>query len=178
MDSIDFERLERRARIRYEWSRLRRALLGFAPALIVVALAAIITPRPASAIFFGAAMFCTGVALLWYGRDLHRAVLPGILAGAVPLAVALCSNQVGHVCTGEACMSLCLPACAGGGLVAGVGVSMFGHQRKLGAGYWVSGSVVALLTGAMGCACIGYSGLFGLAAGYGIGMLFAFRTRR
>lgn len=177
MDSIESAHWRRRARLMYEWARLRRALVGFAPALLVVALAAFITPRPASALLFGGALFCAGVALLWYGHDLHRAVLPGVLAGVVPLAVALCANQVGHVCTGASCVSLCLPACAGGGLIAGITVSVIGHRRKLGGGFWIAGSVVALLTGAMGCACIGYAGLFGLLAGYGFGLLATLRPR-
>lgn len=177
MDSTETARWKRRARLMYEWARLRRALLGFAPALLVVAVAACITPRPVSALLFGGALFCTGVTLLWYGRDLNRAVLPGLLAGAVPLAVALCANQVGHVCTGASCLSLCLPACAGGGLIAGIAVSVVGHRRKLGSGFWIAGSAVALLTGAMGCACIGYSGLIGLLAGYGLGLLAALRPR-
>jgi hypothetical protein len=177
MDSIETARWQRRARLRYEWARLRRALLGFAPALLVVALAVFITPRPASALLFGGALFFAGVTLLWYGRDLHRAVLPGVLAGGVPLAVALCANHIGHVCAGGSCMSLCLPACAGGGLIASIVVSVIGHRRKLGSGFWIAGSVVALLTGAMGCACIGYSGLFGLLAGYGLGLLAVLRPK-
>lgn len=171
MDSIDFERFQRRARIKYEWSRLRRAIVGFAPALFVVVVAACVTPRPTTALLFGTAMFCAGVALLWYGQDLRRAVLPGVAAGAIPLVVALCANQLGHVCTGGACLNLCMPACGAGGIAAGLAVALLGHQSTHRIRYLAAGSVVALLTGAMGCACIGYYGLFGLAVGFGVGLL-------
>lgn len=171
MDSIDFERLEKRARIKYEWSRLRRAIVGFTPVLFVVGVAACITPRPMSAVFFGATMFCAGVAILWYGQELRRAVLPGVAAGAIPLVVALCANQIGHVCTGGACLNLCMPACGAGGIVAGLALALLGHQSTRRLPYLAAGSVLALLTGAMGCACIGYYGLFGLTAGFGIGLV-------
>ena len=32
-------------------------------------------------------------------------------------------------------------------------------------------SAVALLTGAMGCVCVGYAGIAGLALGFGAGMV-------
>src|SRR5688572_9234147 len=101
MDSIDLERVERRARFKYEWSRVRRALLGFAPAMLVVGIAALFARYPSSALMFGLLMFVVGVTLLWYGRDLKRAVLPGLVAGIVPLTLVLCANRVGHACMGN-----------------------------------------------------------------------------
>ena len=46
MDSVS--QIERRARIRYEMGRMRRALVGFAPVLIIVAVAAVFAKRPSS----------------------------------------------------------------------------------------------------------------------------------
>ena len=66
MDSIDLSRLERRARRKYEWARARRAVLGFAPALGLVTLAALSNKHPTSALCFGGAMFVVGVgSLVW-----------------------------------------------------------------------------------------------------------------
>lgn len=171
MDSIEPTKVLRRARLRYEWARLSRAVWGFAPALLIVVLAASAAKRPSTTILFGAAMFALGVVMLWYGRDLKRAVLPGLAAGLFPLAFALCANQLGHYCTGDACVSLCLPACIAGGVAAGLGVAFLGHRAKHGVGYWAAASTMALLTGAMGCACVGYSGLIGLGAGYLVGLI-------
>lgn len=171
MDSIDHTRVLRRARLRYEWARVSRAVWGFAPALLFVVMAALVAKRPSSTIFFGGAMFGVGVVMLWYGRDLKRAVLPGLAAGLIPLVFALCANHLGHYCTGEACLSLCLPACVSGGVAAGLAVALWGYRAKHGLGYWASASTIALLTGAMGCGCIGYSGLIGLGAGYATGLL-------
>jgi hypothetical protein len=36
MDSAELSRIERRLRRVYEWSRMRRALVGFAPVLVLV----------------------------------------------------------------------------------------------------------------------------------------------
>ncbi|HEY6562592.1 MAG TPA: hypothetical protein VI072_35235 [Polyangiaceae bacterium] len=177
MESIDVRRLQQRARLKYEWSRAKRALIGFAPVLVLVALAAWIGQRPSTAALFGAILFATGVTLLWYGRDLRRAVLPGIVAGIVPLAFALCANEIGHACTGSGCMSLCIPACTLGGLAAGLGVALVAGRARRGAGFWIGASALALSTGAMGCVCMGYAGIAGLTVGYAAAV-FPFAARR
>jgi len=110
------------------------------------------------------------VVLLWYGRDYRRAVLPGLIAGIVPLVLTLCANHIEHACLGDRCMALCIPACATGGVVAGIIVAFFGIRRQRGPGFWIAASSVALLTGAMGCGCVGYAGLVGLAVGFGVGL--------
>jgi hypothetical protein len=171
MDSIELRRFERRARVVYEWSRARRAILGFAPAIVIVAIATLLTPRPSSSLVFGVLMFVSGVALLWYGRDLRRAVLPGLVAGIVPLTLALCANRFGHECSGESCVMWCVPACTLGGLVAGLAVSAVGHRGRHGPGFWAAASGISLFTGAMGCACVGYSGVLGLVVGFGAGFV-------
>jgi hypothetical protein len=73
---------------------------------------------------------------------------------------------MGHFCTGERCMSWCLPACVGGGVLAGGLVSFVGFRQGRGVGYFASASSVALLTGALGCSCIGYAGIGGLVLGF------------
>jgi len=161
--------LERRTRRKYEWARLRRALFGFSPALVVVAAAALNNHHPGSAAAFGAAMFAAGVLVLWYGRDVRRAVLPGLALGVLPLVLALCANHV-HSCHGGACMSWCVPACALGGLGAGIGVAIIGHRARRTVGYWAAASALTLLTGAMGCSCAGYAGVAGLVGGYLLGL--------
>jgi hypothetical protein len=169
MESV--ERIEHRARVRYELGRLRRALLGFAPVSILVALAAIFAKKPTFTVAIGVAVFAVGAIFLWYGREVRRAVLPGVAAGIVPLVFALCANNIGHLCTGDRCMAVCIPACATGGLLAGVVVASLAVRRRSGIGVWVAASSVALLTGAMGCACVGYAGVAGLAVGFGTGLV-------
>lgn len=171
MGSIDLSAVEARARRKYELSRARRAVLGFTPSLALVAVAALANHHTGTALFFGGGMFVLGALLLWYGSDLRRAVLPGLAMGVLPLTTALCANYSHHACMGSSCTSLCVPACAAGGLVAGIGVALLGRRQPGRFGFWLAGSALALSTGAMGCACIGYSGVVGLAGGYVIGLV-------
>lgn len=166
---MDSTELQRRARRAYERGRLRRALLGASPLLGVLGIAAALSHRPTSALGFGVAATAAAVLMLWYGRAPQKAVLPGIAAGLVPLALALGANYV-HVCSGG-CSTLCLPACALGGVAAGVAVASVGSRRRAGLGFWLSASALTLCIGAMGCSCIGYAGVIGLAAGYGVGLV-------
>lgn len=170
MDSIDLTALERRARRGYELRRVRQALVGMAPLAFIVPLAACLSQHPSSAWAFGLATFAVGGVMLWFGRDPQKAVLPGLALGLVPLLLALCANRM-HYCGPNGCASLCVPACTLGGLLAGLGVARIGHQRHAGVRYWLSASTVAMLTGAMGCSCVGYAGIVGLAAGFGVGVV-------
>lgn len=170
MGSIDLARLERRARRGYELARVRDAVLGVAPLLLIVPLAACLSRDAASTIWFGSATLALAGVLLWYGRDAQKAVLPGIAAGLVPLLLALCANRM-HYCGPDGCTSLCVPACTLGGGLAGLVVARIGRQKGVGVWFWLSASTLALLTGAMGCSCIGYSGIVGLGLGFGGGLL-------
>jgi hypothetical protein len=166
MDPTELEVLERRFRRVYERARLRRALVGFLPILVLVVASITFGGRPEAAIVVGPLLFGGGVLALWYGREPGRGVLPGALAGGVALVLVLCANQMGHFCTGERCLSWCLPACITGGVLAGSLVSFVGVRQRRGLGYWASASGITLLTGALGCSCVGYSGMIGLAVGF------------
>lgn len=170
MESIDLDGLEKRARVRYELARAARAVVGFAPALLLVLLAAALGRRPSSAVMFGSMLFVSGAFLLWRGQTMHRAVLPGLLAGIIPLTFALMANR-GHACAGGHCSTWCLPACITGGVVAGLAVSWFATKRGLDWWFFAGATAVSLLTGAMGCSCIGYSGVIGLGVGFLAGAL-------
>ena len=170
MDSTDLTALERAARTRYEKARLGWSLAGAAPVLLVVAAAVVLGRRPSSAALFGGGLFVTGVALLWRGRDLRRAVWPGVLSGLIPLAFALVANA-GHGCSGGHCSTLCVPACTGGGVTAGLVVSIVATRLKLGWGFWAATSTMAVLTGAMGCSCLGASCVLALVGGFSAGLI-------
>lgn len=160
--------LEQRLRRAYEWSRLRRALVGFVPVVILMLAAVVFGGRVSTVVVVGPLLFAFGVLSLWRGRELGRGVLPGVLAGGAALLLVLCANRMGHYCTGESCMSWCIPACVAGGLLGGAYVGALGVRQRRGSGYWVSASAITLLVGALGCSCVGYSGMIGLALGYGV----------
>lgn len=166
MDPTELDALERRFRRVYERARLKRALLGFLPILVLVLASIAFGGRPEAAVVLGPLLFGGGVLALWYGREPGRGVFPGALAGGAALVLVLCANQMGHFCTGERCLSWCLPACITGGLLAGSLVSFVGVRHRRGPGYWASASSITLLTGALGCSCVGFSGMIGLAVGF------------
>ncbi len=68
-------------------------------------------------------------------------------------------------------MTVCLPACGSGGIAAGVLIAWIGLRRTRGIWYWLCASGMALLTGAMGCLCVGVAGIAGLLVGYGFGIV-------
>lgn len=167
---IDLALLERSARRRYELGRLRRAALGALPLLPLLSVALCLTHRPTSTLFFGLGALAATLTMLWYGRVAQRAVLPGVAAGFVPLALSLCANQIHH-CGMNGCSSFCAPACTLGGTIAGLAVMGVARRRGLGSGFLLGASAVALLTGAMGCTCVGYSGVLGLGVGFVLGLV-------
>jgi len=181
MESADLQRAEKRARRAYELTRVRRAALAFAPVVLLIVAAALIGERVGYVLAFGAGLFILGVGLLWYGRGVKRAVLPGLAAGFVPLIFGLCARYV-HGCAGPGCLAFCVPACFAGGVVAGVVVDVMGLRSANKIGFWVAVSGVGLLTGAMGCVCAGALGLAGLVAGFALvavpGAIAAVRRQR
>jgi len=180
MPSIDLERLERRARRGYERSRLQRALLGVVPIAVLagVLFCLGVHPHPQLMLAISAGVFVLGAALLWYGRDPARAVLPGLAAGFLPLCFALCTRHLGHMCTDAECIAMCLPACAAGGVLAGAVVSWYGASRARTVWFWVAASGVALLTAAVGASCAGYRGVLAVVAGYALGLAFGLGFER
>jgi hypothetical protein len=180
MRSTDLDLLEHRARRGYERSRVLRALLGALPVALLAGLLFClgVHPHPHVMLAMGAGVFALGAALLWYGRDPARAVLPGLAAGFLPLCLALCTRHLGHMCTDAECIAMCLPVCLAGGVLAAAVVSWYGGQRERSAWFWAWASGLALLTGAVGATCAGYQGVVAVAVGYAVGFAGAFLVVR
>lgn len=168
----EVERLARRA---YELARVRRALLASSPILALAAIAAAISPSPSRVVPFAILSFGAAALMCWHGRSLSRAVLVGMLAGVVPLALSLGVNHW-HACGPHGCAShgfssFCAPACALGGLVGGLGVGLAAHRKRASPSFWLGASGLTWAVGALGCACVGASGVIGLAAGLLVGVV-------
>ncbi len=112
--------LEARARRAYEGARLRRAALGTVPVALLAGAAALVTTELWPTLGAGLGLCLLGLLALWRGQGLQCALLPGVLAGALPLVLALCATRAGHHWLGAWCTPVCLAACA-----LGDGLPMF-----------------------------------------------------
>lgn len=155
----------RRASEAYERSRVWHAIQLAAPLLALAVVAPLLGATPATSALAGGAAVVLATLMWWRGRDAGRAVYPGVAAGLVPLALALSARAYGHVCTASGCVSLCVPACTAGGLVAGLLIARAGRAQRRPLVFYGSAATLALLVGSLGCSCVGASGVLGLLLG-------------
>ena len=149
----------------YESSRLRLAL-GFAACLAVVpALSAALGTEWVSVVVLGTFVCATSGALVCRGGAHAFSAMTGLKAGLIPLALAHVANRIGHVCTPSGCTNLCVPACAAGGVLAGALVAFVAKDASRPGLVRLAGGAVACAVGALGCSCVGYSGIAGLVLG-------------
>lgn len=163
--------LKQRARRLYEIGRLRGALGWSIPALILAALVALVVRQASIPLAVGVALYAASVGLLWWGRAPGRGVLPGLVFGLVPLVAALVANFYGHTCTGAACLRVCILACLGGGLVAGLLIARVAVRSPNPIALFLSAASVAFLTGVVGGACMGVYPVMGMAVAIAFGLL-------
>jgi hypothetical protein len=157
--------LAARALRAYERGRFSRAL-RVAPFVVAAAGVAIACGRPlAMTCALGCALLPLAVWLLVRGGNVGRAVAPGLGAGWAALSLPLLLRTAGHACFGSACMSLCLPVCALGGVLSGALIGVLARRDGGGLGYVVAAAAIAGLSGAMGCSLGGSFGILGMAAG-------------
>ncbi|MFO0667456.1 MAG: hypothetical protein U0174_26130 [Polyangiaceae bacterium] len=167
---MTLEPVELRARLvraerAYERGRaLRAAIVALSVASISV-LVACLGGRVHTALVLGAGLLVFSWFCLWRGQTLGRTVFPGVVAGVVPLALALAAQSYGHVCTASGCMSLCVPACAVGGGIAGFVVARASRFVEAKVTFIAAASGLTMLVGSLGCSCVGYGGVVGLGLG-------------
>lgn len=163
--SLDPALAEARAKSAYESGRRGLASYVALPLLALGVLGACMGTRPVYALIVGALIAALAWVCIWRGRVAGRAVLPGVVAGLVPLTLAYAAQTYGHVCTGNACYSLCLPACTSGGFIAGLVIARLGRNVASPVRFWGLAALLAGLEGSLGCSCVGYGGVMGLAVG-------------
>ena len=157
------EQLLRRARRRYELARLAK---GGATAALVLPMALVSRGecgRPEAAWILAAVLAVAATALVWRGGAAGRGVVPGFVAGVVPLgfpivACPLCARAFGA--------PLPIAACAIGGLASGAIIAAYAsRQPNDRAPFVFAAGFVAALAGSMGCAILGLGGVAAMAVG-------------
>lgn len=104
-------------------------------------------------------------ALTYLGGVSGRQALPALLLGVLPLSAALLAGVMGHACTPSGCVSLCAPFCAVGGTLAGLLLCRMTLASSRPRTAWLSGALLIVTTGSIGCACVGTAGVMGMSAG-------------
>ncbi|GAC1356683.1 MAG: hypothetical protein NVSMB47_10080 [Polyangiales bacterium] len=167
--ATDPHTLSAQARRTYERARLRGAFVLALPIVAIAGLAWLIDRQTMPIAVAGPLLFATAVVFFWRGQHLGRGVLPGIAAGAIPFVAMHVARASGHVCNGAMCFSACLPATFAGAAIAGLVSAQRARRSGAPLASWGSAGFIAVLTGALGCACIGLGGVVGLVAGLLVG---------
>ncbi|MFO0678026.1 MAG: hypothetical protein U0169_15935 [Polyangiaceae bacterium] len=164
-EPVNPENAYARALRSYERGRARSSFAFAGPLLAFAVLAVCLGTSPGFACAVGVALVAVAWGLGWRGESWGRAVFPGVIAGAIPLALSFAARSYGHVCAGGSCVSLCVPACTAGGLVAGFVLARAGANVRDRGRYFAGAVVLALLVGSLGCSCVGFGGILGMTFG-------------
>ncbi|HVE83841.1 MAG TPA: hypothetical protein VND93_13375 [Myxococcales bacterium] len=185
MDTTD--PLRRQARRAYEAGRLRKALSVAALSIPLLLLAVSCGAGAHLSCLLEVGLVAAVVALVWRGEGFGAGAVPGLLAGALPLAGSLGLRYSVHGpaqhCDGcHVPFAACFTATFAGGLLAGAVIAVAAarlrpewRSRAIG-----SAALVAALAGSLGCAFFGLTGMLGLWAGValvGTPALIAFAAR-
>ena len=179
MESAD---LAARARRVYESGRLRWAsqIAWVVAALVAISFVSV-GPSLVSAAT-GIALLGAATAMRWRGQAWGAGVRSGLLAGLIPFALLLsmkCGS--GYFCTLGECMTNCTRYCGMGGLAAGLLLAMRATRREDKIVEFLSASsIIAALTGLLGCFVGGITGMIWMAIGELAAMVpvFALQLRR
>jgi hypothetical protein len=164
MGPSEHDLLARKARRAYELGRLRMALRVALIVVPAVALGIVLSSSSARAecACLGVVLLATAIGLRWYGRGYDRAVVPGVLAGVLPMSAGLVSPSL--LAAGEevACVVLCTV-----GLVSGVLLARYATRdaQTLDGRRWFVGVGMAAVMAVMGCLGHGFEALLGLVLG-------------
>jgi hypothetical protein len=173
MESAD---LAARAQRAYEQGRLRWAFqIGWDVAALVGTSFVSVGPSAVSAAT-GIALLGAATAFRWRGQAWGAGVRSGLLAGLIPFALLLsmkCGS--GMFCALGGCMANCTRYCGLGGLAAGVLLAMRATRREEHiVEFLVASSVIAALTGLLGCFVGGITGMLWMAVGELVATVLAF----
>jgi hypothetical protein len=179
MESAD---LAARAERAYEAGRLRwAAQIGWIVAPLLLISFASVGPSLVSATT-GLLLLATTTLLRWRGRQWSAAVRTGLMAGLIPFALLLVIKGGSfYLCSLGACMGHCAKFCGFGGFAAGLLIA--GRARRLDTSvmqFLTAATVVAALTGLLGCFVGGLMGTFWMVVGEVVATVpvFALQLRR
>ncbi len=165
MAMIAPDKFRQRALRAYEWGRLRRAAVKAWPALLLTAISWWLCHEPGLTFAIGGSLFALAIGLFWYGRVATLAANAGLKAGVVAFAVPVLAFHFYFApnCCTQATMLLINGGCGlGVGVLLSIESAPLQIQRNV---FLLFASVVASISGMLGCILFGPIGLAGMAAG-------------
>jgi hypothetical protein len=169
------ERLLAQAQRNYELGRLRRTVKDSWAVALVVTVGLLrhsdflLTAAAAAVLFIATTLFS------WRGEGWSRAIWPGFGAGALPLVVPSLAPAKSVCWIAGSCWPVCSLLCPVSGLVAGLALGALASREDTGKlPVLVGSTLVAALTGAIGCALAGAIGIAGMVVGGCLGFVPAY----
>ena len=161
-----------RAQRSYELGRLRATIRDTWVVAPIVALAALRHSNFSLILATGMALFAITTLSSWRGESWGRAVWPGYLAGAIPLLIPSLAPAKSVCWIGGSCWSVCALLCPVSGLIAGLAVGILATKQEEGRlPFLAATTLIAGITGAIGCALAGFMGVAGMLAGGLLGLV-------
>jgi len=152
---------EKRAMRNYELARLRVASRVAIVVVPIVCVAMAISSQPTECACIGVLLLVGVMGMRWYGKGLDRIVVPGLVAGTIPMFAGLLKSKFPSANAEAACLVLCSVGFLSGAYLAR---SAFANSTASMKG-WIAGVGVAAATALMGCIGGGLEAPFGVAIG-------------
>jgi hypothetical protein len=171
----DLSRMREQTRRLYERGR---ALAALRVAFVIVPLTALCmreTDAPVRCAMVGVALLIVAMLVRWRQHRGVSAVDAGLMTGVIPMTAALLLCRFAAEWPADAATGVCAAAgFVSGGLTAR---ATMGSARAI-SSQWLSASLVAGLTAALGCVGIGFGTAVGAVAGVVIGAIVAAEAPR
>jgi hypothetical protein len=156
-----------RMRRAYERARLLKALQVGALVAPMLLLSFACCGNRAHSVAIAGVLAVLATVLVWRGGAPGRAVVPGFVAGIIPLAFPLLTcpacQRAGFVGV------VPLVACVAGGLASGAIVASFAARvQEDRAAFVIAAGAVAALAGSLGCVIVGLGGVAAMAVGLAV----------
>ncbi len=166
------ELLMAQAQRSYELGRLRRTVKDSWAVALVVTVGLLrhsdflLTAAAAAVLFIATTLFS------WRGEGWSRAIWPGFAAGAFPLVVPSLAPAKSVCWIAGSCWPVCSLLCPLSGLLAGLALGALASRQDMAKLPMLVGStLVAALTGAIGCALAGAMGIAGMIVAGSLGFV-------
>jgi hypothetical protein len=166
------ERLMAQAQRSYELGRLRRTVKDSWAVALVVTVGLLRHSDFLFTVAAAALLFIATTLFSWRGEGWSRAIWPGFAAGALPLVLPSLAPAKSVCWIAGSCWPVCSLLCPLSGFAAGLALGALASRQDAGRLAMLVGStVVAGLTGTIGCALAGAMGIAGMLAGGCLGFV-------